>query len=235
MMDIKEDPELQSLAYLIFRQLPNVPHRPGEERAFVASLVKIGRQAPSWHQRLRVLINIQVTYFRSLFLLPEQQAEDLFKCVREMLHDVQLEVRVGAALTLSGMVKCSPIDFRNKKVEDLKKHFVNMLVKNPLPKRDRSGPKEASTDNAAQEQNKLVLTRHAAVLGLGALVQAFPYTSPPPQWLPGVLATLAGRAASDPGMVGKSVKTVLSDFKKTRQDTWHVDMKVSHPCDAYSH
>lgn len=227
MMDIKEDPELQALAYLVFRHLPNVPHRPGEDTAFVASLVKIGRQAPSWHQRLRVLINIQVIYFRSLFLLPEQQAEDLFKCVREMLHDVQLEVRVGAALTLSGMVRCSPVDFRNKKVEDLRKHFANMLIKNPLPKRNRDGPKEDSSNAAAQEQNKLVLTRHAAVLGLGALVQAFPYTSPPPKWLPQVLATLAGRAASDPGMVGKSVKTVLSDFKKTRQDTWHVDMKVS--------
>jgi hypothetical protein len=59
-------------------------------------------------------------------------------------------------------------------------------------------------------------------------VQAFPYQSPPPEWLPAVLATLAGKAASDPGMVGKSVKTVLSDFKKTRQDTWHVDVKVSY-------
>lgn len=227
MMDVKEDPELQSLAYLVFRHLPNIPHRQGEDKAFVASLVKIGRQAQSWHQRLRILINIQVIYFRSLFLLPEQQAEDLFKCVREMLHDVQLEVRQGAALTLSGMVKCSPVDFRNKKVEDLRKHFTNLLIKNPLPKqRNRDGPKEESTSGASQEQNKLVLTRHAAVLGLGALVQAFPYTSPPPQWLPQVLATLAGRAASDPGMVGKSVKTVLSDFKKTRQDTWHVDMKV---------
>ena len=75
----------------------------------------------------------------------------------------------------------------------------------------------------------MVLARHAAVLGLGALVQAFPYQSPPPEWLPEVLATLAGKAASDPGMVGKSVKTALSDFKKTRQDTWHVDVKVSSP------
>lgn len=231
MMDIKEDPELQALAYLVFRHLPNIPHRQGEEKAFVASLVKIGRQAQSWHQRLRVLINIQVIYFRSLFVLPEQQAEDLFKCVREMLHDVQLEVRQGAALTLSGMVRCSPVDFRNKKVEDLRKHFANMLIKNPLPKRNRDAPQEDSNNTTAQEQNKLVLTRHAAVLGLGALVSAFPYASPPPKWLPEVLATLAGRAASDPGMVGKSVKTALSDFKKTRQDTWHVDMKVNQPHD----
>ncbi|KAF2162796.1 hypothetical protein M409DRAFT_26651 [Zasmidium cellare ATCC 36951] len=226
MMDIKEDPELQSLAYHVFRHLPNIPHRQGETVAFVASLVKIGRESTSWHQRLRVLINIQVIYFRQLFLMPVKQSEDLFHCVREMLHDVQLEVRLGAAATLGGMVRCSPIGFRKKKIADLKKHFTNLLVNNPLPKRPKNnGPREG-TSTPTQEQNRLVLTRHAAVLGLGALVQAFPYTSPPPEWLPEVLATLAGRAASDPGMVGKSVKTVLSDFKKTRQDTWHVDVKV---------
>lgn len=228
MMDIKEDPELQSLAYHVFRHLPNIPHRQGEDEAFVASLVKIGMNATSWHQRLRVLINIQVIYFRRLFLMPAKQAEDLFHCVREMLHDVQLEVRLGAAATLSGMVRCSPIGFRSKKIDDLKSHFTKLLVKNPLPKKNKGGRSEG-TSTPSQEQNKLVLTRHAAVLGLGALVQAFPYTSPPPDWLPEVLATLAGRAANDPGMVGKSVKTVLSDFKKTRQDTWHVDVKAFKP------
>ena len=65
------------------------------------------------------------------------------------------------------------------------------------------------------------------MLGLGALVQAFPYISPPPEWIPGVLATLANKANGDPGVVGKSVKSILSDFKKTRQDTWHMDLKVS--------
>ncbi|KAF7197534.1 Proteasome activator complex subunit 4 [Pseudocercospora fuligena] len=229
MMDIKEDPELQSLAYHVYRHLPNVPHRQGEDKAFVASLVKIGTESTSWHQRLRVLINMQIIYFRNLFLMPVEQAEALFHCVREMLHDTQLEVRLGAAATLSGMVRCSPIDFRNKKIEDLKSHFANLLRKNPLPKKPKGNLRAEGTSTPTQEQNKLVLTRHAAVLGLGSLVQAFPYTSPPPEWLPEVLATLAGRAASDPGMVGKSVKTVLSDFKKTRQDTWHVDVKAFKP------
>lgn len=227
MMDIKEDPELQGLAYHVFRHLPNIPHGAGEDEAFVAALVKIGRTATSWHQRLRVLINIQVVYFRQLFLMPVKQAEDLFLCCREMLHDPQHEVRLGAATTLSGMVRCSPMGFRQKKIDELKKHFTDLLVKNPLPKRPKNGPREG-TSTPTPEQNKLVLTRHAAVLGLGALVQAFPYVSPPPEWLPEILATLAGRAANDPGTVGKSVKTVLSDFKKTRQDTWHVDVKVSH-------
>ena len=227
MMDIKEDPELQSLAYHVFRHLPNIPHRQGEETAFVASLIKIGRESTSWHQRLRVLINIQVIYFRLLFIMPIKESNELFDCVCEMLHDVQLEVRLGAAATLSGMVRCSPTGFRNEKISELKKHFTTLLLKNPLPKRGKAGA-TSGTSTPTQEQNKLVLTRHAAVLGLGALVQAFPYTSPPPDWLPEVLASLAGRAASDPGMVGKSVKTILSDFKKTRQDTWQIDVKVSH-------
>ena len=127
------------------------------------------------------------------------------------------------------MVRCSPLELRTAQVAELKSHFTNLLIKNPLPKkpRNRDGPMSASgTSTPTQEQNRLVLARHAAVLGLGALVQAFPYQSPPPEWLPEVLATLAGKAASDPGMVGKSVKTALSDFKKTRQDTWHVDVKV---------
>jgi proteasome activator subunit 4 len=227
MMDIKEDPELQSLAYHVFRHLPNIPHRSGEDEAFVASLIRIGKNSTSWHQRLRVLINIQVIYFRHIFLMPIKQSNDLFICVREMLHDTQLEVRLGAAATLSGMVRCSPTGFRNEKIAELKKHFTDLLVKNPLPKRNKNA--NTGTSTPTPEQNRLTLTRHAAVLGLGALVQAFPYTSPPPEWLPEVLATLAGRAASDLGMVGKSVKTILSDFKKTRQDTWQIDVKVRNP------
>lgn len=220
MMDIKEDPELQSLAYHVFRHLPNIPHRAGEDAEFIAALIRIGHNATSWHQRLRILINIQVIYFRRLFLMSEKQQREMFDCVSAMLADVQLEVRMGAATTLSGMIRCSPIVLRDSMVASLKAKFTDMLQKNQLPKSRIPG-------TPTPEHSKLILTRHAAVLGLGSLIQAFPYLSPPPAWLPAVLATLARKAASDAGMVGKSVKSILADFKKTRQDTWHVDVKVS--------
>ncbi|KAK8194776.1 uncharacterized protein BKA78DRAFT_248089 [Phyllosticta capitalensis] len=222
MMDVKEDPELQSLAYHVFRHLPNVPHRAGEDAEFISAMIRIGLNATSWHQRLRVLINIQVIYFRRLFLMSEDQQQALFDCVSSMLGDQQLEVRLGAQSTLSGMIRCSPVGFRDTQVEALRTRFTDMLRKNPLPKRRAPG-------TPTPEQNKLILVRHAAVLGLGALISAFPYTSPPPSWLPEVLATLALRAAGDPGTVGKSVKSILADFKKTRQDTWHVDVKAFEP------
>ncbi|KAF2137657.1 uncharacterized protein K452DRAFT_235539 [Aplosporella prunicola CBS 121167] len=222
MMDVKEDPELQSLAYHVFRHLPNIPHRAGEDEEFINAMIRIGRNASSWHQRLRILINIQVIYFRRLFLMTQNQQQALFDCVSAMLGDAQLEVRLGAQTTLSGMIRCSPIGFRNRQVDDLRARFTDMLRKNPLPKRRAPG-------TPTPEQNKLMLVRHAAVLGLGALIQAFPYTSPPPAWLPEVLATLALKAAGDSGTVGKSVKSILADFKKTRQDTWHVDVKAFEP------
>ncbi|KAI9851372.1 MAG: hypothetical protein M1838_003835 [Thelocarpon superellum] len=222
MMDVKEDPELQSLAYHVFRHLPNVPHPAGEDQAFIAALVRIGKTSPLWHQRLRVLINMQVVYFRRLFLISRAEQEALFECVSSMLKDSQLEVRLGASTTLSGLIRCSPVELRTAVVYELRKQFSKMLRDTPMPRRAGGG-------TPTPEHTNIVHTRHAAVLGLGALVQAFPYMSPPPIWLPEILATLAVKAAGDPGIVGKSVKTILSDFKKTRQDTWHVDVKVFTP------
>ncbi|KAF3939916.1 hypothetical protein ABW19_dt0202755 [Dactylella cylindrospora] len=224
MIDVREDPELMSLAFNVFRHLPDIPHVSGKEETFVAGLIQTGTNAPSWHQRLRVLLNIGVVYFRRLFILSVDQQRKMFSCVSQMLNDPQLEVRIGAATTLSGMIRCSPAPLRNNVVLILKRRFINLLSKNPLPRRSANPPGSSTIDH-----QKLTVNRHAAVLGLNSLVQAFPYVSPPPVWLPEVLTILALKAASDPGMVGQSVKACLSDFKKTRQDTWHVDVKAFTP------
>ncbi|CAF9911899.1 MAG: hypothetical protein ALECFALPRED_007754 [Alectoria fallacina] len=228
MMDVREDQELQGLAYHVFRHIPNIPHRIGEDAELINALIRIGTTSPLWHQRLRVLINMQVIYFRRLFLISPENQQRLLDCVATMLEDTQLEVRLGASTTLSGMIRCSPTALRSKVVQVFNKRFSKMLLKSPLPKKPRNALSEPSTGTSTPtpEQSKLVLTRHASVLGLGALVQAFPYTSPPPSWIPGILTTLANKANNDPGMVGKSVKSILSDFKKTRQDTWQMDLKA---------
>ncbi|KAL2405726.1 Proteasome activator complex subunit 4B [Exophiala dermatitidis] len=239
MMDVKEDPELQSLAYHVFRHLPNIPHRIGEDRRLIESLIRIGRTSSSWHQRLRVMINIQIIFFRRLFLLAEDSKQKLFDCVAEMLEDSQHEVRAGAATTLSGMIRCSPVALREKMIVKLRDRFTQMLIDNPLPKKPKrhlggvaaelSSARTSGTNTPTPEAQRLVITRHAAVLGLGALIQAFPYSSPPPPWMPDVLVTLSTKAANDPATVGNSVKSIISDFKKTRQDTWHIDVKAFKP------
>jgi proteasome activator subunit 4 len=220
MMDVKEDPELMKLAYHVYRHLPNIPFRAGEDDAFIAMLIRVGKTAASWHQRLRALVNMQVVYFRRLFLTQPAQRQMLFDAVGDMLADPQLEVRDCASATLAGMIRCSPASIRNPIIYQLKERFETQLRMNPMPKRKVPG-----TDTPVDTQKQIV-RRHAAVLGLGALVEAFPYATPPPKWMPEVLAHLATRAASDPGVVGKATKAILAEFKKTRQDSWGVDQKV---------
>ncbi|GLA77993.1 hypothetical protein AtubIFM55763_010475 [Aspergillus tubingensis] len=235
MMDVKEDPELQSLAYHVFRHLPNIPYPAEDNSGFIKTLIHIGQTSPSWHQRLRVMINIQIIYFRRLFLLSSGDRDKLFECVASMLEDPQHEVRVGASATLSGMIRCSPVSLRQEMVNRLRERFTKVLVENPLPKKPkgfRSGlstPVSSGAGTPTPEHTRLILVRHGAVLGLGALIQAFPYNSPPPSWMPEALTTLSVRAASDPGIVGSSVKSIISEFKKTRQDTWHIDAKAFTP------
>ena len=222
MMDVKEDPELMKLAYHVYRHMPNIPFRSGEDDAFIAALIRVGKTASSWHQRLRALINMQVVYFRRLFLMQPEQRKMLFDAVGDMLADPQLEVRDCASATLAGMIRCSPAAIRNPVIYQLKDRFERQLRDNPMPPRRR---RSAGTETPVDVQRQVV-RRHAAVLGLGALVEAFPYATPPPRWMPEVLAHLATRAASDPGVVGKATKTILAEFKKTRQDSWSVDQKV---------
>lgn len=219
MMDVKEDPELQRLAYLVYRHLPNIPFRAGEDGAFISALIRIGKVSTSWHQRLRTLINMQVIYFRRIFLIKPEQQQALFDAVADMLEDTQHEVRAGAATTLSGMIRCSPVTLRNNILSSLRIKFTEALRKNPMPKKSPGTSTPVNT-------NQQIIRRHAAVLGLGALVTAFPYMTPPPEWMPEILALLASRAANDAGAIGKTVKTILADFKKTRQDTWITDQKV---------
>ncbi len=240
MMDVKEDPELQKLAYHVYRHLSNIPMRgdtglkggKAEDKEFIEGLIRIGKDSTSWHQRLRTLINMQVIYFRRVFLIGEEQQKQLFNAVSEMLEDSQLEVRLGASATLAGMIRCSPLRLRSAIIPELIQQFTSLLDANPAPKRQ---PRTATTStesgtstpssSTSIERDKTIIRRHAAILGLGALVQAFPYVTPPPVWMPEVLARLA-RTSEGSGVVEKSAKGVLADFKRVRQDSWGVDQKV---------
>ncbi|KAL8310876.1 hypothetical protein RB597_001893 [Gaeumannomyces tritici] len=226
MMDVKEDPELMRLAYHVYRHLPNIPLRAGEDDAFIRALVRVGKLSASWHQRLRALVNMQVIYFRRLFLMAAPQRQLLFGAVGDMLSDVQLEVRDCASATLAGMIRCSPHVIREPIIHSLKMRFEDQLRCSPMPKskmlRMKTEGDGAETPVDIQAQ---IRARHAAIMGLGALIEAFPYLTPPPKWMPEVLALLARSAASDPGVVGKATKSILAEFKKTRQDSWSVDQK----------
>lgn len=228
---LSEEVELAKTAVTLFRKIGNLPCPKAYLQSHIEATVKVASTATTWHQRLAMLAYIQTFFFRQLFLMTSEQRMLFVISASSMLTDSQLEVRETAAETLSGMIRCSPVQEQAKLIKTLFDKFDKALSTNKFPKVSRlkggalTTVNRSGTSTPSSEIHMISIKRHAAVLGLGALVSAFPYKSPPPKWVPQILATLAS-VASDPGMIGKSVKSLLGDFKNTRNDTWHLDSKA---------
>jgi len=69
-------------------------------------------------------------------------------------------------------------------------------------------------------KNKLK-KRLTGVLGMTAVVNAFPYSIP----FPGTVVALAKRTG-DPGLVGQSAKYAIADFRRTQADSWEKNKHV---------
>lgn len=228
---ISEEVELGKKAVKLFRRLGNLACPNIYLQSHIESIVKVSSSSITWHQRLAMLAYIQTFFFRQLFIMTSEQRVLFVISASNMLNDSQLEVRETAAETLSGMIRCSPVQEQATLIKTLFTKFNKALALNKFPKvaRLKGGaippPNRSGTATPSSELQAISIKRHAAVLGLGSLVSAFPYKSPPPKWVPQILATLS-TVASDPGMIGKSVKSLLGDFKNMRNDTWHIDSKA---------
>ncbi|TPX30864.1 hypothetical protein SmJEL517_g05679 [Synchytrium microbalum] len=167
-------------------------------------------EKPSWHIRIRVLPIIQVFFFRNLFAMPSDIRLGFVKSVLDALFDSQIEIRQLAAVTLSGLIRCSQRD----DISVLKTRFATELSKK-LPSRVKGSglPPPLGYQEA-------ILRRHAATLGLSSLVTSTPYEVP--DWMPDVLVMLA-KCHSDPAPISATVSKTFADFKRTHQDTWHED------------
>ncbi|GMM32763.1 Blm10 protein [Saccharomycopsis crataegensis] len=206
-----------SSVYLI---LARIPFRIENIKTIVDLILHNGGVVdPSWHQRLTLLSFTEIFYFRQLLLLNSDQRKALFSYVSELLFNRNLEVREAASKALSGMVHCSP----TKEREDMIHYYIGEYAK-ILQKYKKLSRKQKKTQKKFSQADSVTL--HGASLGLGALISAFPYLSPPPSWFPDVLGLLANNSYGISGVVDKTSKGILSNFKKTRQDTWHIDSKV---------
>lgn len=224
MLDVKEDNDLLVLAVGVFKQLGNIVYPNSQIRPMVDSLVNIMTTDQSWHHRLRILAVVQVFFYRNMFILSRADRNRLFESIVKMMSDSQLEVREGAASTISGMIRASSYD-RENTISRMIEQFTRILDDHPLPKnRNRSRRKSQVLNGNPSEVTANIIARHSAVLGLSALIYAFPYDTPP-KWLPPVLARLA-RCSDNPHPIAASVKRVLAAFKKTHNDTWSTDQKV---------
>ena len=155
--------------------------------------------------KLRSLALLQVFSFRFLFAIvsdrsSEDVAHNIVNIVLRLLTDTQLEVRLMASITLSGLVRCFAASHPNM-LSELRARFNEMCCES----------KNADS----------ITMKHAGVLVISGLVQAYPYGIP--VWLPDTLVQLA-QHVSDPAPVGTTVKQIFADFRRTHQDTWQEDV-----------
>lgn len=245
MMDVKEEVELMSAATSMLKYIGNAPFTPDLIPGMLDAIERIGAEGRQWHHRLRIMVVIQIFYYRQLFTLSKQDRKRLFDVVIVLLNDPQLEVREAASSTLSGMVQCTRFDEENI-VLPLLARFKTGIIMNPMPKRRLPGATSGistpqaegifslpgsgrNTPNGLEhfrfnKDQETLIRRHAAVLGLSSIITAFPYEIP--LWMPSTLAFLANKASGNRGMIGVSVKKTLGEFKKTHQDTWLMDQKL---------
>jgi len=116
-----------------------------------------------------------------------------------------VEVREMAATTLSGILRLSP----RRSIITLKDRFVRLAKNSHIPVRQDPN------------YNKAIRQRHAAILGICALVDSYPYTVE--KWLPDLLTNVLAEHTYDPIPISTTVRKCASNFKRTHQDTWHED------------
>ncbi|KAI6153365.1 hypothetical protein BKA82DRAFT_3971276 [Pisolithus tinctorius] len=205
--EISDNEELARRAsVLLFRMCGVIPPRPLISPLLDAIFAAI-QNSPSWKVRLKALPTLQVLYFRQLPLINEEKVVEILDVLCKCLDDDVVEVREMAGTTLSGILRLSP----RRSVLNLRDRFVKLASKSRLPNRE------------SLEYNPSLRQRHAAIIGICALVDSFPYTIE--KWMPELLTTVMLEHAHDPIPISTTIHRCASNFRKTHQDTWHEDSR----------
>lgn len=205
--EISDNEELARRAsVLLFRMCGVIPPRPLISPLLDAIFAAI-QNSPSWKVRLKALPTLQVLYFRQLPLINEEKVVEILDVLCKCLDDDVVEVREMAGTTLSGILRLSP----RRSVLNLRDRFVKLASKSCLPNRE------------SLEYNPSLRQRHAAIIGICALVDSFPYTIE--KWMPELLTTVMLEHAHDPIPISTTIHRCASNFRKTHQDTWHEDSR----------
>ncbi|AQZ15170.1 BLM10 (YFL007W) [Zygosaccharomyces parabailii] len=173
----------------------------------VVSLMCLERASHSSYQ-IKLKLGFVQHFFSSqlLQLTADQRDVILDFVVSHLYNEKYVEVRTRAADVLSDIVH--NLGEHDKRLERLVQKFSKQLGHHNWEEK--------------QKLSKADVRIHGSILGLGAIIQAFPYVFPLPRWIPQQLSTLASWSRTS-GVAGTAAKTFISDFKKVRTDTWKFD------------
>jgi len=206
--EVNDNNELAGRADLLLVRMCGVTPPRSLISPMLDSIFRAIQTSPSWRVRLKVLPLLQVFYFRQVPLIGEGKIVEIVEVVCRCLDDEVVEVREKAAATLSGILRLSP----RRSILALKDRFLRLLRKTSIP-----------ADRKSVKYNLAVRQRHAAILGVCALIDSYPYTVE--KFMPELLTNVLAEHTYDPVPISTSVRKCASNFKKTHQDTWHEDSK----------
>ncbi|KAF5384678.1 hypothetical protein D9757_006201 [Collybiopsis confluens] len=205
--EVNDNDELSRRANLLLVRMCGVsPPRP-LIHSILDEIFEAIQASPSWRVRLKALPLVQVYYFRQMPLFADTKVVQMLEVLGKCLDDEVVEVREKAATTLSGVLRLSP----RSSILTLKNRFVRLAKNSHIPS------KQDPT------YNQCVRQRHAAILGICALVDSYPYTVE--KWMPELLTNVLAEHTYDPIPISTTVRKCAQNFKKTHQDTWHEDSK----------
>jgi len=201
----------------VFKKVSQIPFTPRK-------LEDIIKMLESYHaEELNVVQSIimgeftETFFFTNLFKFNKEQRHRLIELVHKYIFHKNVEIREPASSTFSGLIHMSPPEEVESLISTYSGQF-SKTIERIRKKYRKIGYKNIETEDVVQ--------LHGATLGLGAIVHAFSFSSPPPKWVPQILANLATNSCGVPGITGKTAKDILGKFKKNRQDTWHIDSRV---------
>ncbi|KAG9011119.1 hypothetical protein FRB94_009262 [Tulasnella sp. JGI-2019a] len=203
--ELQDSDDLAGRAQLLLISMCAVTPPLAAVRKVLEVLFEAIKNSPSWRIRLNSLPILQILYFRQVPLIEEDMVVKIQDMLSDCLSDEVIEVRERAASTLSGILRCSP----RRTILLLKERFTRQASKVSLPARN----------NASYA--RCLRQLHAAILGVTALIDAFPYSVP--SWLPELIGDVLSRHAYDPIPVSRTIRKCAAKFKETHQDTWHED------------
>ncbi|KAJ3196227.1 hypothetical protein HK101_009690 [Irineochytrium annulatum] len=135
-MMINDDKDLQSASAAIASLYPTHPHPLRLVPMTLNRLMAAITSQHDWHTRLRLLPSLQVFFFKHLHLISSEDAVKIVSAIGELLEDAQMEVRQMAAVTLSGLIRCSQRDA----ISVLKTKFEKMLAATKAAKKRATLP-----------------------------------------------------------------------------------------------
>jgi len=162
----------------------------------------------NWSIRSSLLECLQIFAYRQQFVL-EDRLEKLFTIIITMLNDNQLEVRQMAAITLSGFLKISKMEYSQKLIPQFQE---KSLKKKHVQSRDKTV--------TSTYPGKDTTERHAGVLGLSAIALAFPYSVP--DFIPDLLCFIAKFSNDNIQSIRETVKKTFQEFIKCHSDMWQI-------------